>query len=206
MSFFKQAERFGVGWRVAAVVGPVAVVAAVLAGYAALTHHSLTPGSTPGLVAAGKIGNTPWQITFTPSAKQGQHPGSMCIVAAVGAFAPGTCGTFPPPGPTHPAWFYDSAIESSQVQVQYALGGVDADVTSVVLRLRDGQQLKLIPVSRYGQRLVAYVIPMQAGIAGATVYLENGQYATATGVPPTPKKSGLPWTLTPWVWHAPGGT
>jgi hypothetical protein len=36
-----------------------------------------------------------------------------------------------------------------------ALGGVDADVTSVVLRLRDRHQLILIPVNRYGQRLVA---------------------------------------------------
>lgn len=202
--------------RIAAAAGAAVVVSAVLAGYPALTRsHTLAPstvtdvpagpGSAPGLVASGKIGDVPWQITLGPSTQVGRQPGDLCFYAAVGHVVPGTCGKFLPAGwPTHPVWFYDSGLEDSQVNVQYALGGVDADVTSVVLRLRDGQQLKLIPVSRYGQRLVAYVIPMQAGIAGATVYLNNGRYATATGVPPKPKVSRDLWSLTPWVWHAPG--
>ena len=116
-------------------------------------------------------------------------------------FIPGTCGTFPPSdwGPTHPAWFYDSALESPQLQVRYALGWVDADVTSVVVRLRDGQQLKLIPVSRYGQRLVAFVIPMQTGIVGATAYLNNGRFATTM---PSNSPDALTF-VNSWVWHRP---
>jgi hypothetical protein len=83
------------------------------------------------------------------------------------------CGPFPrtPPKPfTWPgvrpdgAWFYDTAED----QIRAGLGVVGADTTSVVLRLDDGQQLKLIPVNRYGYRLVAFVIPQQAGIAAAT--------------------------------------
>lgn len=128
----------------------------------------------------------------------------MCFHAAVGYENPGTCGKFPPPGwPTHPAWFDDSGLENAQVEAQFALGGVDADVAYVSLRLRDGHQLKLIPVSRYGHRLVGYVIPTQVGIASATVYLSNGRYATATGVPPKPQVFHLTWSLTPWVWHGP---
>ena len=96
-------------------------------------------------------------------------------------------------------WFYDSALESPQLQVRYAVGWVDADVTSVVVRLRDGQQLMLIPVTRYGQRLVAYVIPMQAGIAGATVYLNNGRYATTM---PSNSPDALAF-VNSWVWHNP---
>jgi hypothetical protein len=207
--------------RMAAAAGAAAVLAAVLAGYPALTHsHSLAPstvtdvpagpGSAPGLVASGTAGNVSWQITFEPSALLGgraptREPGMMCISATLGYFMPVGCyPKFPPPGSsTHPAWFDDSGAESSQMNVQYALGVVDADVTSVVLRLRDGQQLKLIPVNRYGQRLVAYVFPMQVGIADVTVYLDNGRYAIASGIPPKPKADV--WSLTPWVWHAPGG-
>jgi hypothetical protein len=102
-------------------------------------------------------------------------------------------------GPTHPVWFYDSALESSQLQVRYALGWVDANVTSVVVRLRDGQQLKLIPVSRYGYRLVAFVIPMQVGIADATAYLNNGRYAAT--IPSNPPDALM--FVNSWVWHSP---
>jgi hypothetical protein len=128
----------------------------------------------------------------------------MCWSPALGNFAGWGCfPEFPPQGMLeHPAWFFPQG-ETSPVNVQYELGGVDADVTSVVVSLRDGQQLKLIPVSRYGQRLVAYLFPAQVGIASVTVYLNNGRYATATGVPPKPDTF---WSLTPWVWHAPSGS
>jgi hypothetical protein len=54
----------------------------------------------------------------------------------------------------------------------------------VAARLQDdGQQVKLVPVGRHGYRLVAFVIPGRAGIAAATAYLSNGQYATT--IPPT---------------------
>ena len=131
----------------------------------------------------------------------GHQPGSMCIDAVLGDTMPGTCGTFPPSGwgPTHPVWFYDSALEGPQLQVRYAVGWVDADVTSVVVRLRDGQQLKLIPVSRYGQRLVAFVIPMRVGIAGATAYLNNGRFATTM---PSNSPDALTF-VNSWVWHGP---
>jgi hypothetical protein len=205
MRFFKQAPRPGGGRRIAAVAGAVAAI--VLAGDArsltwpAVFDTAAVLGPGPGPVASGNVENASWQIFIRPSTQIGQQPGSMCIYARLGDFIPGTCGTFPPSGwgPAHPAWFYDSALESPQLQVRYGLGWVDADVTSVVVRLRDGQQLKLIPVSRYGRRLVAFVVPMQAGIAGATAYLNNGRFATTM-------PSNSPDALTfvdSWVWHSP---
>ena len=71
----------------------------------------------------------------------------------------------------------------------------------IVLKLDDRQQLKLIPVNRYGYRLVAFVIPQQAGIAAATAYLSNGRYAITIPV-------NSPYGMTSfnsWVWHGPGG-
>jgi hypothetical protein len=207
MRFFKRALRSSGGRWIAAVAGAVAVAAVVLAGDGpslarpAVFDAAAVLGTGPGPVASGKVENASWQIFIRPSKQIGQRPGSMCIYAVLGDFIPGTCGTFPSSdwGPTHPAWFYDSALESPQLQVRYGLGWVDADVTSVMVRLRDGQQLKLIPVSRYGQRLVAFVIPMQAGIAGATAYLNNGRFVTTMA-------SNSPDALAfvnSWVWHSP---
>ena len=207
MRFFKRASRPSGGRRIAADVGAVAVAAVVLAGdgsllaWPAVFDAVAVLGPGPGPVASGKVENASWQIFIRPSTQVGQQPGSMCVYAVLGDFIPGTCGTFPPSdwGPNHPAWFYDSALESPQLQVRYALGWVDADVTSVVVRLRDGQQLKLIPVSRYGQRLVAFVIPMLAGIAGATAYLNNGRSATTM---PSNSPDALTF-VNSWVWHSP---
>ncbi|HUC26793.1 MAG TPA: hypothetical protein VMA73_29185 [Streptosporangiaceae bacterium] len=207
MRFFQRAQRPGGGRLIAAVAGAVAAAAVVLAGDArslvwpAVLDAGTLLGPGPGPVASGKVENASWQIFIRPSTQLGHQPGSMCIYAALGDFVPGTCGAFPPAhwGPTHPAWFYDSALESPQLQVRYALGWVDADVTSVVVRLRDGQQLKLNPVTRYGQRLVAFVIPMRAGIVGATAYLNNGRYATTI---PSSSPDALTF-VNSWVWHSP---
>jgi hypothetical protein len=208
MRFFKPAQRPGAGRRIAAVVAAVAVVAVMLAVDArwrvwpAAIDAAAVLGPGPGPVASGKIENTSWQIFFRSSRPVNQNPGSMCIDAALGDDMPELCGRFPPPGwPAHPVWFYDSTLDDLrvQVQVQYALGGVDADVTSVVLRLNDGQQLKLIPVSRYSYRLVAFVIPLQVRVTGATAYLNNGRYATTI---PSYSPDGLAY-FNSWVWHGP---
>jgi len=205
MRFFQQAQRPGGGRLIAAVAGAVAVAAVVLAGdtrslVSGVSDVAALLGPGPGPIASGTVENASWQIFIRPSTQIDHQPGSMCIYAVLGDAVPGTCGTFPPAhwGPTHPVWFYDSALEGPRMQVRYALGWVDANVTSVVVRLRDGQQLKLNPVSRYGQRLVAFVIPMQ-GIVGATAYLNNGRYATTI---PSNSPDALTF-VNSWVWHSP---
>jgi hypothetical protein len=166
----------------------------------ALTH----PGSA-GVVASGKIGNASWQLIFRPSAQIGDQPGLMCYYGLGQAFFPDTeitCGPFPrtPPKPftwdrSDPAWFDPFAEDP----LQGAIGVVGTGITSIVLRLDDGQQLKLVPVERYGYRLVAFVIPGRVRIAAATAYLNNGQYATTI-----PSNNGVVF-FSSWLWHgAPG--
>lgn len=214
MRFFKQAERpAGVYRLAAAVAGAIVVVAAVLAGDSALPHSQelsaadealITPGPAD-LIASGKLGNASWQVIFRPSGPIGQEPDLMCYYALGQAFEATSiaCGPFPrtPPKPftwarPDPAWF-DSVGEE---QMQVGLGVVGADITSIMLRLDDGQRLKLVPVERYGYRVVAFVIPARVGIAVATAYLNNGQYATT--IPSN--NNGLSF-FSSWLWHGPRG-
>jgi hypothetical protein len=175
MRFFKQAERPGGTYRlVAAVAG--AVAAAVLAGDSTLLHWPELPAVTdvltaPGsaMVASGKIGNASWQVIFRPSAQLGDQPGMMCFYGLGQAFFPNTsitCGPFPrtPPKPftwarPEPAWFFPIAED----QLHGGIGVVGADITSILLRLDDRRQLKLIPVERYGYRLVAFASQGRSG-------------------------------------------
>jgi len=94
-------------------------------------------------------------------------------------------------------WRAASAIWESRAAG--AVGVVGADVTSIVLGLDDGQQVKLVPVGRHGYRLVAFVIPGRAAIAAATAYLSNGQYATTI-----PSNNGLLF-FSSWLWHGAHG-
>jgi hypothetical protein len=213
--FIRQQDRPGESRLAAAVVAAVAVAAVVLAGDSALPRlagmtfpaaieDALTHPGPAGVVASGKIGSASWQLVFRPSAQIGDQPGLMCVYGLGQAFSPFTsigCLPFPrtplkPGARLDPVWFYPFAED----QLQGAVGVVGADVTSIVLALGDGQQVKLLPVQRYGYRLVAFVIPGRAGIAGATAYLSNGQYATT--IPSD--NSGLPF-FSSWLWHGADG-
>ncbi|HUC22573.1 MAG TPA: hypothetical protein VMA73_07695 [Streptosporangiaceae bacterium] len=217
MRFFGEADRPGAYRLVVAVVAAIGLAAVVLAGDSALPHwpevpaaveDALTHPGSAGVVASGKIGNASWQLIFRPSAQLGDQPGLMCVYGLGQAFFPTTsitCGPFPrtPPKPftspgvrPDPAWFYPFAED----HLHGVIGVVGADVTSIVLRLHDGQQLKLVPVERYGYRLVAFVIPGRAGITAATAYLNNGQYATTI-----PSNNNGLLFFSSWRWHGARG-
>jgi hypothetical protein len=209
--------------RLAAVARAVAFVVVVLVVYLALIRwqsplavtDAAAPGSAQDLVASGKVGHASWQIIVKASPYVRQ-PGQVCWFGQGSAFADPltgrvesaeSCGKLHPP----PVSFGDSAPPGArpdpvqfgnwaQEHIQVALGLVRADITSVVLRLDDGQQLKLIPVHRYGYRLVAYVIPRQVGIASATAYLNDGQYETTIAS----NYGGLSF-FPLWRWHGPRG-
>jgi len=208
--FFGQADRPGESRLAAAVVAAVAVAAVVLAGDSNLPRLSVPipaavedalihPGSA-GVVASGEIGNASWQLVFRPSAQIGDQPGLMCVYGLGQAFMPFMsigCLPFPrtplqPGARVDPVWFYPFAED----QLQGAVGVVGADVTSIEIRLDDGQQLNLVPVERYGYRLVAFVIPGRAGPAAVTAYLSNGQYATTI-----PSDNNGLLFVSSWRWH-----
>jgi hypothetical protein len=209
--FFGQADHPGESRWAAAVVATVAVAAVVLAGDSALPRwpgipvpaaieDALIHPGPAGVVASGETGNAPWQLVFRPSAQLGDPPGLMCVYGLGQAFTPGTSiGCLPfPRSPLQsgarvdPVWFYPFAED----QLQGAVGVVGADVTSIVLRLGDGQKVNLVPVERYGYRLMAFVLPERARIAAATAYLSNGQYATAI-----PSDTDGLIFVSSWLWH-----
>jgi hypothetical protein len=201
---------------VAAVASAVAVAVVAAAGYPAVTHWRATqapppvthghhagisdvpPGrdAAPGLVASGVIGKQSWQVLVSKPGKLGTAQNQQCVYTQGSAFATGItanpstasmaqeCGPVLAPG-TDPVTFTGVSAGPYQAQV----GAVAADVRYVVVRLGDGQRLKLVPVRVYGTRLVAFAAPLASGVASATAYLANGQYLTAI---PANLPAGLP--------------
>lgn len=181
--------------RVAVVAGAVAV-AAVVAGYPALSHlralpapqpvtpHRVVtdvppgPGSPKGLIAEGTIGNKTWQAVIEKSPDNAAN--DLCLYGRGTAFESGgssanACGPLTPPTGGDPA-----ALEGlGDGKTQLLFGAVAQDVTYVLVRLGDGQELKLIPVKLYGLRLVAFAAPLSPQVVSATADLSNGQYRTA---------------------------
>jgi hypothetical protein len=199
--------------RIAEIAGTAAVVFVV---YLALTYSTPperitdvpAPGSAPDVVASGVVGSQSWEIVIRPSTYV-RSPGQVCWFGHGPAFGfpasqyddtEESCGKLHPPPASYPVpvQFDNFAQDTGIVEPQIALGLLAADVTSVVLKLVGGQQLKLIPVERYGYRLVAWVLPRTVGIASATAYLNNGRYATTI---PVNYRGGLS-VFPAWTWHA----
>jgi hypothetical protein len=188
--------------RVTVAAGAVAVAAAV-AGYPALSHlrtlpapQPITPhrvvvtdvppglGSPKGLIAEGKIGSRTWQAVIGKSPASGT-PGNaandLCLYGRGTVFESGgnstanSCGPLTLPTGGDPVVLEGTGDGNTQLQ----LGAVAHDVIYVLVRLGDGQELKLIPVKLSGLRLVAFAAPMSSQVVSATAYLSNGQYRTA---------------------------
>jgi hypothetical protein len=188
--------------RVTAAASAVAVAVIAAVGYPAVTHwralqapppvthgrHVVVTdvpparGAAAGLIASGVIGKESWQVLVGRPGTIGAAQDQQCLYTRGSAFAEGgtgnastaqDCGPVLTPG-TDPVTFTGGSAGPNQAQV----GAVAADVRYVVVRLDDGQQLKLIPVRVYGIRLVAFAAPL-ATVASATAYLDNGQYLTA---------------------------
>jgi hypothetical protein len=201
---------------VAVVAGAVAVAAAV-AGYPALSHlralpapqpvtpHRVVvtdvppgPGSPKGLIAEGKIGNKTWQAVIEKS--PGNAANDLCLYGRGTAFESGgnstgyNCGSLTPPTGGDPADFEGLGVGKTQLQ----LGAVAQDVIYVLVRLGDGQELKLIPVKLSGLRLVAFAAPLSPQVVSATAYLSDGQYRTAIA-------ANLPGEMAEFItWLRPG--
>ena len=203
----RRGRRLRLRRRAGAVAGAVAVAVFVTVGYPALTRQSAPaspeqhqriavtdeparPGSPPGAVAHGKVGGASWEAdvdnpNVTGSSGQGNTALPQCY-SARGSIrgADGTvhssglsvsgCGLTYPTGET-PVVFTGTESATNGV----AIGAVAPDVTYLTLRLSDGQELKLIPVTAYGARLVAYVVPLSNPVVGAKAVLANGQYLVA---------------------------
>lgn len=200
-----EAIRRGKGIRArrrAAVIAGVAAVAVAVSGYPALSGLRVLPaaspqvvtdvppgpGSPPGLIAAGKIGDRTWRA-IVEKARPGRVPANelnyLCVTGWGTVFEPvgySSTGCEPPTPPVggDPVAFDWMATKTAAGMIQFQYGAVASDVTYVLIRLSDGQELKLVPVKRYGLRMVAFVAPVPPQIVSAIAYLSNGQHQTAT--------------------------
>ena len=205
--------------RLSVVAGALAV-AAIAAGYPALTRTTSAPpvpatGSTPkpsathdpavtaypaphatqapdgltstdGEVGAGAIGKLKWQATIQ---KAGTANAEYCFTftsASAGGAVP-ECTTPPKLSGSAPGVFDEMGGGATPVAT---MGEAAADVTYFIVTFRDGQQLKLLPVSVHGHRYFAWAAPVSMAIESVDAHL-GGPYATsglvATAVPFNPQ-------------------
>jgi hypothetical protein len=207
--------------------GAVAAVASVamfavfaVVGYPALAHRQAGPATTApgrghatvtdvppgrgapaGLIASGTIKGQDWRVVTDPPGSNGA-PGQQCF----GAFGPAFGQSAAPltqclavPGPTTAAPV-ELLTFAASTRAQAIVGRVGAEVSRVAVRLADGTELKLVPVTVYGIRYVAFAAPLSPAVDSVTAYLANGQYLTAAAFP-----APGAWTFF-GVWLAPGQT
>jgi hypothetical protein len=194
--------------RLTALAGVVAVAAAGLAGYPAMTHKqpaapvplpALThhhrpaanvtdvppgPGAAPGTIAEGQVYGESWRV-FTGKPGTDGLPsapkGQQCFGASGPAIGPGPAPVmqcYPLPDPTA-AMPVSFVAFSCGGPADGAIGTVRGDVRYVVVALSDGTRLKLTPVSVNGRRYIAFAGPRTLTVDSARAYLDNGQYLTA---------------------------
>jgi hypothetical protein len=193
--------------RVAAIASVAAVAVLAGVGYPAVTHLGAAPappvarhevgitevppgrGAAPGEVASGKIGTKTWRLILTQSG-----PGNQCATGHGTAFVSGitsfSCGVVMTPGTEPVQW---EGLDDAATEVSF--GPVADDVTHILVRLADGEELRLIPARVYGVRLVAFAAPVNIAVLSVTAYLSDGQYRTA--IPFSPP--GQPPTFAMWL-------
>jgi len=186
--------------RAAAAASVTAVALLVAFGYPALKHMQAGPvprppvqhkqptvtdvppgpGARAGVIAGGLMRGESWQVVTGKPGTNGTPKGQACFGAfgpAFGAGGQSNTQCTPPSSPdaAYPVLFIGFTTGGASVNV----GQVDASVQYVFVDLADGTQLKLIPVTVYGTRYVAFPTPLTVPVDSASAYLDNGQYLTA---------------------------
>lgn len=183
------------------VAASVIAVVAIAAGVPALTHAGAAPalqpvtrrhsdlvitdtppgrGAPAGEIAQGKIGAKTWRVTVSRSAGDPKGTYDIAFSGTV-AGSRGSEVSGPLEASSGPASFESGQITGGAAAT---IGSAATDVAYFVLTFTDGQQLKLVPVTVDGYRLVAFVAPVSMTIAGITAHLgvaghDNGQTETA---------------------------
>jgi hypothetical protein len=161
---------------VASVLGAGAVVLpALIRGHHAVApmaprHYKVTvrtlgPTANAGVVGAGTIDNKHWRIVIDNTM------GSGCTTQPYELI----CG---PKYAIDPAPSGVSIGGASEGGTQFQYGTVGSDVTRVVIRLSDGTQLDLRPVSAAGYRWVAIAAPVHAMVEAET-FVGRSEYSYA---------------------------
>jgi hypothetical protein len=216
----RQGRRLRHRRRLAVVAGVVAVIA-IAAGVPVLTRAGAAPappvtrpdpvvtetppgrGAPAGEIAQGTIGAQTWRVTYSTHGYPGAPTGYNCFgvtIAGAGAASIAgnpnfNCGQNSSPSPT--------MQQEGSAGTEVTASVVEGDVAYFVLTFTDGQQLKVVPETVDGTRLIAFVTLMSMTIASLTEHL--GAAGHANGQTETAIPLSLPGQLPNFgLWQSPG--
>ncbi len=141
-----------------------------------VTVNPASPAARDGVIGSGTINGKRWQVVAQRPGSGGTA-GSQCFLAR-GALSTGLAcfGVTPPSGGSgDPVGF--NSIGSGRGQALY--GPVAAEVTRVTVTLAGGTVLELRPTEAYGQRYVAFAIPLPLAITRVVAYSARGEISEA---------------------------
>jgi hypothetical protein len=168
----------------AVVVGAAAGVPGLLrpaprepqaAAKAKVTVDRLGPVAARGLIGSGTINGKRWRLVAQPPGSGGGR--DQCYLASGAVPADQVCYGVSPAtgGSADPASF--ASLGAGRAQVQYA--AVAAGVTRLAVTLAGGTVLELYPTQAYGQRYVAFAIPLPLAIDRVTAYAARAEMGYA---------------------------
>jgi hypothetical protein len=135
------------------------------------------PGPHPpsGQIAWGTVNGKRWQVTVHGA---GTGPLGQCIeIDETKGHSSPSCGQAMTATQDGSDLLYSAGFSDNGVFYQY--GVVQPDVARLVVALADGTKLTLHPYLLYGQRWVAFAVPVDLTIANGTAYSSKSELAYA---------------------------
>jgi hypothetical protein len=145
------------------------------AGRPKVAVDQLGPRAAGGVIGSGTINGKHWRLVAQPPGSGGGR--DQCYLASGAVQADEVCygATVPAGGSADPAAF--ATLGTGQAQVQYA--AVAARVTRLTVTLAGGTVLELQPTEAYGQRYVAFAIPLPLAIDQVVAYAGQAEISRA---------------------------
>ena len=128
-----------------------------------------------GVIGSGRINGQRWRVVVQPPGTGGAGQGNQCILATGAGLNGAECVPVPSADIGDPVSL--TLIGAGRAQAQY--GAVSAAVTRVTVTLADGTVLVLHPTAAYGQRYVAFAIPLPMAISRVVAYSARGEIGYA---------------------------
>ncbi|HTW03335.1 MAG TPA: hypothetical protein VMF87_23735 [Streptosporangiaceae bacterium] len=147
------------------------------AGQPKVTVDQLGPHAAKGVIGSGTINGRRWRLVVQEQGSGGTKASNECFVASGAVSAAAAC--YPANsalgGASDPVAFDSNGGGRSQVQY----GEVAAGVTRLTVTLAGGTVLQLRPTEAYGQRYVAFAIPLPLVIDRVVAYGNRGEISHA---------------------------
>jgi hypothetical protein len=158
------------------------------AGKPKVTVDRLGSKAVGGVIASGTINGKRWRLVVQAPGSGGRN--DQCFLASGAVPADQACYGVTPPGSSDPAAF--ASLGAGRAEVQYA--AVAAQVTRLTVTLAGGTVLELHPTQAYGERYVAFAIPLPLAIERVVAYAGRAEIGHAI-----PFNAGGGDTIAAWL-------